>query len=204
MSKAKPMELKAGVVVYRQNQKSAPRFYIIESGRVKVSISQDDGSEKILAIQERNTIFGEASAFDGHDYFATATTLESSRLQVVEVDDFLNLLRYQPTISVMIINALARAVRMLAFQVEDLSFLDAHKRVAHMVFKLTCEVGEKTPNGIIIQKKVTHEELAHLTGLSRVSVSLALNKFEELRILRKKRHMIEVTDIEALKQLMAK
>ncbi|MFA5617778.1 MAG: helix-turn-helix domain-containing protein, partial [Syntrophorhabdaceae bacterium] len=56
-----------------------------------------------------------------------------------------------------------------------------------------------TTKGLLIAKKVTQEDLASLAGLSRVSVSLALNHFEDLDILRKKRNMIEVFDIEKLK-----
>lgn len=202
LSVSKVKECKPGELVYMQREKSKPQFYMIESGRVKISILKEDGSEKILAIQERNTFFSVASAFDGYPYFATATALERTRLQVIAVDDFFRLGKKYPKVPFMMIDVMARVIRFLAMQIEDLSLLNAQKRVAHMVFKLMCEVGEKTEGGIIIRKNLTHEDLASLTGLSRVSVSLALNKLEEQRILRKKRHIIEVTNVERLKSIM--
>jgi CRP-like cAMP-binding protein len=66
------------------------------------------------------------------------------------------------------------------------------------------EIGQTTEKGgIMISKKVTHEDIASLTNLSRVSVSLALNAFEESGILRKKRHMIEVFDMNKLKAIVS-
>jgi CRP-like cAMP-binding protein len=104
-----------------------------------------------------------------------------------------------PKVALLVIAAFARVTRMLALQIEEFSFLDEEKRVAHMIYKLAYEVGQKMPKGLLIAKKVTQEDLASLAGLSRVSVSLALNHFEDLDILRKKRNMIEVFDIEKLK-----
>lgn len=191
-----------GEIVCMAGDESAKKFYIVESGKIKVSIIRQDGSEKILGIHEKNTVFGETAALDGNPYFATVTAQEKTRLRVISTEDFLGLIDRHPRVSRLMMGTFARVVRMLVLQIEDLSFLGAHKRVAHMLYKLLTEIGQKTPRGIMISKKVTHEDIANLTGLSRVSVSLALNVFEELGILRKKRHMIEVFDMEKLKNIV--
>ena len=196
---SKPKDYAAGAHIYVQGEESRPYFYLIEKGKVKISLIGKSGSERTIIIQEKNTLFGYAATFDGHPYFQTATALEETRLGVIDLDDFLGLIETHPAISLLIITAFARVTRMLVFQIEDFSFLDARRRVAHMMCKLAYEVGQKTAKGLLIAKKVTQEELASLTGLSRVSVSLALNHFEDLDILRKKRNIIEVLDIMKLK-----
>lgn len=202
ISISKPVNYPAGRLIYVQGEESKPYFYLVEKGRVKISLLNQDGSERIIVIQERNTLFGYAAAFDGHPYFHTATTLEETILRTIHINDFLNLMDKYPRVALLIIAAFARVTRMLVLQIEDFSFLDAEKRVAHMIYKLVFEIGKKTPKGFIIEKKVTQEDIARLTGLSRVSVSLALNHFEELDFLRKKRNMIVVTDIEKLKSFV--
>ncbi len=192
----------SGEFIYIQGEESKPYFYLIEEGKVKISLLGKDGSDKIIVIQESNTLFGYAAAFDGHPYFHTATAVEETMLRVINVRDFLGLAEKHPKVSLLIIAAFARVTRMLVFQIEDFSFLDAEKRVAHMIYKLACEVGQKTAKGLLIEKKVTQEDIASLTGLSRVSVSLALNHFEDLEMLRKKRNMIEIRDMEKLKNLI--
>lgn len=191
----------AGEMIYVQSEASKPEFYLIEDGRVKIGLLSKDGSERIVIIQERNTIFGYAAAFDGHPYFQTATALEPTRLRVISVDAFLALSNRYPRLSLILIAAFARVTRMLILQIQDVAFLDAQRRVAHILCKLASEVGQHTSRGIVIQKKVTQEDIGNLTGLSRVSVSMALNHFEENGLLRKKRNMIEIFDVEKLKNV---
>ncbi len=202
LSISKPVNYSADSLIYVQGEESRPYFYLIEKGRVKISLLSKDGLERIIIIQEKNTLFGYASTFDGHPYFHTATALEETALRIIHRNDFLNLMNRHPRVALLIIAAFARVTRMLVLQIEDVSFLDAEKRVAHMLYKLAHEIGRKTPRGLLIEKKVTQEDIARLTGLSRVSVSLALNHFEELDFLRKKRNVIVITDIEGLKNFI--
>ena len=201
LSVAKRRRYHPGEIVYLQGERSR-HFYFVETGRVKVSIFKEDGSEKILAIQESNTLFGESAAVDRHPYFATATVLEASDICVINIDDFERLIEKHPRVAIMIMVALVRKMRLLGLQVEDLSFLDAQKRVAHMLSKLMQEVGEKTKHGYLIHRNITHEDLASLTGLSRVTVTNTLNYLERLRIIKKKRRSYEVIDEERLAGLL--
>ncbi len=191
----------AGEMIYVSGTESNPEFYLIESGRVKIGLLDKDGSERTVIIQERNTLFGYAAAFDGHPYFHTVTALEPTRLRVIKVATFLALNDRHPRLSLLLIAAFARVTRMLILQIEDVAFMDAQRRVAHMLCKLASEVGQRTPKGLLIARKVTQEEIGNLTGLSRVSVSLVLNRFEEHELLRKKRNMIEIFDVEKLKDI---
>lgn len=199
---SKPKRYAPGEVIYMQGEEAKPYFYLVEDGRVKISLLNKEGSEKIIIIHEKNTIFGYAAAIDGHPCFQTATAMEETTLGVIHVGEFRNLIEKHPKVSLMIIGIFARVTRTLCLQLEDISFLDAQRRVAHMICKLAYEVGQKTDRGIKIVKKVTQEDIASLTGLSRVSVSLALNEFEELDILRKKRNTIEIFDIKKLERLV--
>jgi CRP/FNR family transcriptional regulator, cyclic AMP receptor protein len=169
---------------------------------VKISIFRDDGSEKILAIQEGDTFFGESAAFDDQPYFATAIVLEPSEIFHIHRDKLLAVIPKEPGVACMLICALIRKMRLLAFQVEDLSFLDAQKRVVHILLTLAHELGAVKEEGFTIQKRITHDDLAHLTGLSRVTVTNILNYLEKLNIIRKKRCTLTIVDRERLTKLL--
>lgn len=187
--------------VYIQGERSE-KFYFLRKGKVKISVFREDGSEKILAIQEGNTFFGESAAFDNQPYFATATVLEPSEIYELNRDDLLKIFRETPSIAFMLMCALIRKMRLLAFQVEDLSFLDAQKRVVHILLKLVNGLGVKKEDGLCIQKRITHDDLARLTGLSRVTVTNVLNYLEKLNILKKRRCTLTITDQEKLERLL--
>lgn len=191
----------ANQLVYLQGERSQ-QFYFLKKGKVKISIFREDGTEKILAIQEENTFFGESAAFDGQPYFATATLLEPSEIYYIQINDFKKLIQKTPSIALMLTCALIRKMRLLAFQVEDLSFLDAQKRVAHILLTLGHELGVRQKDGLNIQKRITHDDLAQFTGLSRVTVTNILNYLERLNIIRKRRCMLTIIDQERLTNLL--
>ncbi|HOD75787.1 MAG TPA: Crp/Fnr family transcriptional regulator [Syntrophorhabdaceae bacterium] len=182
-----------GQIIYLQGEESTS-FYFVRDGKVKVSIFKENGSEKILAIQEDNTFFGESAAFDRYPYFATATAMEESNIYAFDIEETEALLKAHPEVSLLIITSIIRKLRLLGLQVEGLSFLDAQKRVASILLKLMHEVGEPTAGGILIKKRITHEDLANITGLSRVTVTNVLNYLDRLKLITKGRLKYTIID----------
>jgi CRP-like cAMP-binding protein len=70
LSISKPKRYAAGGLIYVQGEESKPYFYLIEQGKVKISLLGKDGSEKIIVIQERNTLFGYAATFRWSSVFS--------------------------------------------------------------------------------------------------------------------------------------
>jgi CRP/FNR family transcriptional regulator, cyclic AMP receptor protein len=179
--------------IYLQGETSQA-FYFLKSGKVKISILNEDGSEKILAIHEQNTFFGESAAFDGHPYFETAVSIGDSEINAIPTEKAKSIIVRHPEVSFMIIRRIIRKLRLLGLQVENFAFLDAQKRIVLILLQLMNEVGEEADDGVTIQKGITHEDLANLTGLSRVRVTTILNDLERAGIITKKRLALTVTD----------
>lgn len=190
-----------GEVIYLQGEKS-DSFFFVKSGRVKTTLLKEDGSEKIIAIQEENTFFGESAAFDGHPHFATSVSIGESEINVIPVGPARKVIMEHPEVAFLVIRRILRKLRSLAFQVEDFAFLDAQKRIARILLKLADEVGEPSAEGTTIRKGITHEDLANLTGLSRVRVTTILNNLERARIITKKRMTLTVRDPDKLQSLL--
>lgn len=196
-----PRTYRQGEIIYLQGETSQ-EFFFIHKGKVKVSIVKEDGFEKIISIQENNTFFGEYAAFDRQPHFATAVALEASEIGRIPIKKTESVMEANPKISLLIINRIVRKFRSLGFQVEGLAFLDAQRRIAHLLVSLAAEVGEQDEKGIIIQKGITHEDLANLTGLSRVRVTTILNNFERAKIIKKKRGVLTIIDSVKLRTVL--
>src|SRR5215218_7968960 len=63
-------------------------LYIIESGRVKISLNAADGREAILSLLAPGSIFGELALLDGEPRSADASALENCELLLLQRDDF--------------------------------------------------------------------------------------------------------------------
>ena len=75
--------------LFRQGDKG-DAMYLIESGRVRISIRDDDDAEVILAELAQGDFFGEMSIIDGRQRSADAKVIEDARLAILSRDSFLS------------------------------------------------------------------------------------------------------------------
>jgi CRP-like cAMP-binding protein len=71
-------------------------MYLIESGRVRISIRDDDDAELTLAELAQGDFFGEMSLIDGRQRSADAQVIEDANLAVLSRDAFLAFVRTNP------------------------------------------------------------------------------------------------------------
>src|SRR5437773_12139202 len=105
-----PLELKAGSSLFRVGD-SGDAMYIIESGRVRITVTDADGREVILASLSHGDFFGEMAMLDGHGRSADAAVTEDSRLAVLTREDFLNFVSSDSRIVLEMLSAMTRRLR---------------------------------------------------------------------------------------------
>jgi len=85
-------------VVFRQGD-VAENFYIIRSGKVRVFVRHDNGTERDLAIRGTGECFGEVSLLTGESRTATVEALEETKLIVFSKELFDCVVKEYPEIS---------------------------------------------------------------------------------------------------------
>jgi len=141
-------------------------LYIILSGRVKVFLSDDTGKEVVLGTQGPGEYFGEM-VLDGGPRSASVMTLEPSRFAIVPKRKFREFLRAHPDFSVHLIEKLIRLTRALTDSVESLALMDVYGRVARLLLELATEEDGK----LVINEKLTQQDIANRVGASREMIS---------------------------------
>ena len=86
-------------------------MYLIESGRVRISIRDHDKQELTLAELAQGDFFGEMSIIDGRQRSADAKVIEDSRLAVLSRDAFLSFVRTKPDVALEMLSALTDRLR---------------------------------------------------------------------------------------------
>jgi len=190
----------AGSVIYMEGDRSDHLFYL-ERGRVKISMTTADGMEKILAIQEANTLFGESAAIDGGRYFCMATALDDSVVRLIRVERLADIIKHNPEIGIQLMTSLTHKLRLLALQVSFLSFLRVPQRLAHVLCGLADDVGIVTDGGIMLSVHLRHHELANIVGASRVTVTNILNEFKKQGLIDTEGRKIIVRDPDHLARM---
>jgi uncharacterized membrane protein len=86
-------------------------MYLIESGRVRISIRDEDKQELTLAELAQGDFFGEMSLIDGRQRSADANVIEDSRLAILSRDSFLVFVRSNPDVALEMLSALSDRLR---------------------------------------------------------------------------------------------
>lgn len=86
-------------------------MYLIESGRVRISITDEDRQEITLAELAQGDFFGEMSIIDGRQRSADASVIENGRLAVLSRPDFLSFVRLTPDVALGMLGALSDRLR---------------------------------------------------------------------------------------------
>jgi CRP/FNR family transcriptional regulator, cyclic AMP receptor protein len=96
--------------LFRQGDKG-DAMYLIESGRVRISIHDDDRQEVTLAELAQGDFFGEMSIIDGRQRSADAHVIEDARLAILSRDAFLSFVRTNPDVALEMLSALTDRLR---------------------------------------------------------------------------------------------
>src|SRR5436190_4523408 len=86
-------------------------MYLIERGKVRISVQATDGHEMTLTELGRGDFFGEMALLDGQKRSADAIVSEDARLAVLSREHFLSFLRSSPDIALEMLTALANRLR---------------------------------------------------------------------------------------------
>ena len=86
-------------------------MYLIESGRVRISLQDEDKNDVTLAELAQGDFFGEMSLIDGRQRSADARVIEDSRLAILSRDAFLSFVRSNPDVALNMLSALTDRLR---------------------------------------------------------------------------------------------
>lgn len=151
-------------------------MFVIMSGRVKVVIFGENGREVTLSILRPGDSFGEMSLFDGQVRSANCIALEPTTLLVLGREDLLRHLAAHPRTSVNLLSEMARRLRRADQAIAQLALCDVNERLIHRLVSLGREEGTEAPEGLVVRRRPTQQELANMIGSCRETISRAFNQ----------------------------
>jgi CRP/FNR family cyclic AMP-dependent transcriptional regulator len=146
-------------------------LYVICSGKIKVTINDREGNEVILAMLGPGEYFGEMALLDSEPRSACAITKESTQLLIFSKNDFMDIFSSNP-IAFNLLKGLITRLREANKKIEGLALLDVYGRVARLLIQLAKPQNQK----MVIEDKLTHQEIANMVGSSREMVSIILKE----------------------------
>jgi CRP/FNR family cyclic AMP-dependent transcriptional regulator len=150
-------------------------LFMIQSGKVKVFIGDEDGREIILKILGPGDFFGEMSMIDKQPRSASVTTIEASTFLVLSHAAFERCVEQAPRIANMVMRVLAQRVREADRKIGTLALMDVYGRVASTLLELSVYSDGK----LMVAEKLSQQDLANMVGASREMVNRILKDLSD-------------------------
>lgn len=162
-----PVRCSAGYLIYLQDTE-ATCFYYLKSGKVKSFLQSEDGGERVLNVYHAGSLFGEASFFDELPRVSSAVSLTPCEIVPIDRELVAQEFAKKPELALSMLKYLARTVRLLSNQVDQMAFRPARWRVADYLLTLAGRDGTVS---------CSQDDIAAAVSASRVTVSRVLGEF---------------------------
>jgi CRP/FNR family transcriptional regulator, cyclic AMP receptor protein len=169
-------------MLYEQGDVSR-KFYFIEKGLAQVSIIKSDGTEMLLEFMGPHTILGEGAAFDALPRFSSAVAVEETDTIEFDAGRLDGVFREHPEFASALLRVTSLKQRILAIRLEHLIEREPEGRIMELFKRLAAMFGTDDPIGRILVTKLTHEEIAAMTGTSRVTVTRSIQRLRDQGVL---------------------
>ena len=174
--------------------------YVIQDGEVEVQILGPRRRQLILAIAGPGTSVGELSLLDEGPRSATVVATKPTEALSISRDDLIRLLREDSEYMAAVLRLLASMIRSTNERLAELAVLEPPARVAKALLELADRDGVPVHGGTLIDRDVTHSELAALTALHIPEVERVLRDQQLADIIEKEGHRITILRRDALER----
>jgi uncharacterized membrane protein len=103
-------DCQSGTVLFCSGD-SGDAMYFVETGRVRISVKDADGSNVTLAEFRNGDFFGEMAVLDGQARSADAHVVENTRLAILSRQDFHKFVRSKPDVALEMLGAITHRLR---------------------------------------------------------------------------------------------
>lgn len=177
-SSGQPRRFRKNEVLYEQGTTST-KFHFVISGLVQVSIVRVDGAEIVLEYMGPDTICGEGAAFDGLPRFSRAVAVEETDTIEFDAARMEKVFAQRPDFASVLLRATSLKQRVLAVRLEHLVSHEPEERIMDLFRRLREMFAVDHPGGRLLVTRLTHEQIAAMTGTSRVTVTRAMRTLRE-------------------------
>jgi cAMP-binding proteins - catabolite gene activator and regulatory subunit of cAMP-dependent protein kinases len=193
------LNFKKNDFIYFPEEQSS-HIYMVVNGRVKIGHYLDDGQEAVNSILTNGEIFGEL-AMAGEEKrkdFAQAME-ENTVICPLSLDELKALMKDNHELSFKLLKLVGFRLMKLERKLELLVYKDARTRVIEFLKDAASWKGKKVGYETMIPTRLTHKDIAALTGTSRQTVTTILNELKEKNLINFDRKKILIRDLENLK-----
>lgn len=156
-----------GASLYCQGEISDQVFVVVR-GRIGITMVRSDGQELLIDIVGAGALCGEGAAFDRLPRFSSAKALEPAEVIVIPAGELCSLMSSHPNLAGMVVHNIALKQRTLAQRLSQVTTGSPEGQIT----ELFAQIADPEMPHIML----THQQIADLLGVSRITVTRAMQR----------------------------
>jgi CRP-like cAMP-binding protein len=147
------------------------RIYYLKEGHVRQSTLAKEGEDMTLNVFKSGAFFPMAWITESYRNTYSFEAMDHVVVHIAKYEGVIRFLRDQPDVQYDLLRRLYSGMEGLLSRLEEHMSGDARKRLITNLVICAKRFGEKRLRSIVITLKLTHQDLATMTGLTRETVS---------------------------------
>ncbi|HYA26467.1 MAG TPA: Crp/Fnr family transcriptional regulator [Thermodesulfovibrionales bacterium] len=176
-------------------------FYIVAEGKVKITKLSQDGKEIILEVIHPMDFFGGLAVIRGFPYPANAVAMEDTKLLKISRSNLMRVLDRFPSLMYCIAQQVGDRMKESHETLKNIALERVEARIASLLLKLSDKTGKKADEGIVIDMKLTKQDIAEMVGTTVETSIRTMSKLRKMGIVGEKEGKILIKNLEKLKAL---
>ncbi|MBW1782705.1 MAG: Crp/Fnr family transcriptional regulator [Deltaproteobacteria bacterium] len=187
----------SGETLFREGD-DAFRCYFVQNGRLKLNKLHEEGKEAIVRYINPGEITAAVAVFREKRYPVTAVAVGPTKVIGWDRDTILKLLSAHPPLGINLLRAAVERLDDVQTRYLELQAERVERRIAHALLRIMRESGRRIDTGILIDFRLSRQDLADYAGTTLYTVSRTLSQWEKRGWIATGRERIVVTDAHAL------
>ncbi len=154
-------------------------FYIVSKGKVKITKISHEGKEIILEIISPTDIFGGVAVIRGFPYPANAVAMEDTEVLKISRKNLMRLVDRFPNLMYCIALQLGDRMKSSYDSLKNIALERVEARIAALLLKLAGKVGVETKTGLMIDMRLTKQDVADMVGTTVETSIRTFSKFKK-------------------------
>lgn len=194
------VEASNGEYIYFPHQ-NRNKLYFTKGGFIKLGYIDEQGNEIIKEIIQKGEVFGQLTLEknNGEDEFAKAYKGDVS-LCAFTMEDFVRLLQRKPEMAIAFSFHLGNKLKKVENRLLNILNKDVKSRLLQLLLQLAVDNKSIIDNKAVIEKFLTHDDIAKLIGSSRQTVTTTINQFERQNLICISKKEITINDVALFKK----
>jgi len=193
--------LSAGEFFFLQGD-PAERMYVLLQGRVKLTLTGPDGQQALIRVITPVTLFALVAMTMEQDYLVTAQAAEDSQALYWTRRELMEHVLRVPQMAMNAMRIMAEQLHEIQERFRQVTSERVEQRLAYMLMRLAAQSGKKVEQGILIDLKLSRQDLAEMSGTTLYTASRILSRWEKQELVITGRERIIIRNPHGLARLV--